>query len=162
MWHGDRMAVNFDLVRELQAIREGGTAGAPFSEREPEPVQIPWSRATGTAVGGSGPSLNLGGGPLKAQVRNAAKQYGWTGGEWRALNELINRESSWNPSAQNPTSTAWGLFQFLDMHWGPGKYLPRGRSSSVAEQIAGGLRYIRDRYGRPSAAISHHNRMNWY
>ena len=151
----------FDLVRELQAVRDQSVGGgAPYSAKEPEPVQIPYSRATGTAVpGGLG---DLGGGPLQAQVKRAAEKYGWTGGEWNKLNELIRRESSWNPKAQNPTSTAWGLFQFLDMHWGPGRYLPRGRSSSTAEQIAGGLRYIRDRYGSPSRAIAHHDRMNWY
>lgn len=153
------MAVNFDLVRELQAIRESQIGGAPFSAKEPDPVKIPFSRATGTAVPGSDISLSSG---LKKAVQSAAAKYGWTGSEWNNLNELIQRESSWNPKAQNPTSTAWGLFQFLDMHWGPGKYLPRGRSSSTQEQIAGGLKYIRDRYGSPSAAIAHHNRMNWY
>ena len=33
---------------------------------------------------------------------------------WPALNQLVRNESSWNPNAQNPSSSAYGLFQFLD------------------------------------------------
>ncbi|MBU5900557.1 transglycosylase SLT domain-containing protein, partial [Vibrio cholerae O1] len=42
---------------------------------------------------------------------------GW-GDQWGDLNWLVNKESSWNPNAQNPTSTAYGLFQFLNGTWG--------------------------------------------
>jgi hypothetical protein len=45
-------------------------------------------------------------------------------------------------------------------HGGP--YLPAGRNSTVAQQAQGGLRYIRERYGTPAAALAFHNRNNWY
>ena len=127
-------------------------------------VHLAVTKALAAFAGGGGGGVGaVGGGPLKDKVKNyAARAYGWTGGEWGNLHELIQRESSWNPAAQNPHSTAWGLFQFLNMHWGPGRYLPAGRGSSVDQQIQGGLRYIKDRYGVPSRAIAHHNRMNWY
>jgi hypothetical protein len=54
-------------------------------------------------------------GPVVAQVRKAAAAHGWgSGAEWNALSWLISHESSWNPRAQNPVSTAYGLFQFLN------------------------------------------------
>jgi hypothetical protein len=36
---------------------------------------------------------------------------------------VIWRESNWNPSAKNPSSTASGLAQFLDSTWGWGQEL---------------------------------------
>lgn len=89
-----------------------------------------------------------------AAFTHAQENYGWNNQELASLDTLINNESGWRPDAQNPTSTAFGLFQFLDMHKQPGGYLPNGNNSSIEEQIAGGLRYIRDRYGTPSNALA--------
>ncbi len=85
----------------------------------------------------------------QAIVRDiAAKQFGWTGGEWDALYGLVQRESGWNPAAANPTSAARGLFQkMINMH-GP-------IESTVEGQAAWGLNYIRQRYGSPSRALQH-------
>jgi len=33
------------------------------------------------------------------------------------VDEIIRRESNWNPTAKNPKSTAYGLCQFLDGTW---------------------------------------------
>lgn len=150
----------FEGLRKLREVRDGGGAQSPFST--PEPPQVNMIGQGGGIVGSPGiGGISMDGG-LQQAVRRAAARYGWGDNEWGALNTLIQKESSWNPQAQNPTSTAWGLFQFLDMHWGPGRYLPRGRNSSVPEQIAGGLRYIKDRYGSPSRALAFHLRNNWY
>lgn len=150
---------DFDLVRRLQDVRaQSGGAQAPFTQ--PAPPAAPSGGGGGGGSPSSGPPL--GDTSLKAYVQREAAKYGWSGGEWNNLDELIQRESSWRPTIKNPNSTAWGLFQFLDMHYGPGKYLPNGRNSTVPQQVAGGLRYIKERYGSPSRAIAHHNRMNWY
>ena len=51
-------------------------------------------------------------GTAKAQVKAVAAKYGWhTGREWDAIKWLVQKESSWNPRAANPTSSARGLFQ---------------------------------------------------
>src|SRR5690625_6394381 len=51
-------------------------------------------------------------GDVVGKVRGVADKYGWgSGGQWSALSQLISRESSWNPNAANPRSTARGLFQ---------------------------------------------------
>lgn len=54
--------------------------------------------------------------------------------EWGAI---IACESGGNPTAQNASSTASGLYQFLDSSWrayGGGKYAPRARDATPAQQ----------------------------
>ncbi|MBB1046465.1 phage tail tape measure protein [Dietzia cercidiphylli] len=111
-------------------------------------------------VFGGGSSLDLSGiaGDNLTIGQAAAEMVGWTGGEWAALKELWTRESGWNNNAQNPTSTAYGIAQFLDSTWAP--YGPK--TSDPAKQIEYGIRYIQQRYGTPSAAVAFHDANNWY
>jgi hypothetical protein len=88
----------------------------------------------------------------------AASMFGWGGGQWNALDWLVSHESSWNPNAQNPTSSAYGLFQFLDGTWGP--YGPK--TSDPRKQAEYGLRYIKDRYGSPEKAKAFWEGHHWY
>lgn len=76
-----------------------------------------------------------------------------------ALGELLRRESSFNPGAQNPTSTAYGLFQFLDKTWGT---VGATKTADPYGQALAGLRYIQQRYGTPEAALAFHTRKGWY
>jgi hypothetical protein len=85
----------------------------------------------------------------------AAQLYGWTGPEWVALNNVAMRESGWNPTAQNPTSSAYGIAQNIG---GPGGYpdpSPRG-------QIMWMLNYIKNRYTDPIGAWNHELSAGWY
>jgi hypothetical protein len=93
--------------------------------------------------------------------REAAAKRGWTGSEWTALEQLWTNESDWNPHAQNPTSTAYGIAQFLDSTWsGYGT----SKTSDPERQIEAGLRYIAARYGTPSNALAfwHRQQPHWY
>jgi Transglycosylase SLT domain len=116
------------------------------------------------AGGGSAPAGDLsahGAGAAANQAigRVLAAPYGWsTGQEWADLVSLWNRESGWNNIAQNPSSTAYGIAQFLDTTWAP----YGAKTSNPATQISYGLRYIKDRYGSPSAAWAHENSAGWY
>lgn len=81
-----------------------------------------------------------------------------------ALWKLLYRESSTTPGqlntqAQNSTSTAFGMFQFLDSTWKDYKY---GKTSDAYKQFVNGLAYIKQRYGSPSAALKFHTLNNWY
>lgn len=64
---------------------------------------------------------------------------------------IIRRESGFRPLADNPTSTAYGLFQMLTE-----------RSSDPHRQTLNGLRYIQGRYGSPAAAVAFWQRNHWY
>lgn len=92
-----------------------------------------------------------------------AKRAGWTGAEWEALKTLWNNESGWNNHAQNPTSTAYGIPQFLDSTWATVGYQ---KTSDPATQIAAGIKYIKSRpdYGTPSRALALWNSRSphWY
>jgi TP901 family phage tail tape measure protein len=79
--------------------------------------------------------------------------------EWSALVALINSESGFNPTAQNPTSSAYGLFQFLDSTWSS---VGGSKTSDPALQTIYGLRYIASRYGDPLGAWAFHQAHNWY
>lgn len=75
--------------------------------------------------------------------------------------ELVARESSFNPNAKNPSSSAKGLFQFLD------KTRANYGGNNVDwndpyQQAYAGLRYIKERYGDPVKALEHWDQKKWY
>jgi TP901 family phage tail tape measure protein len=80
----------------------------------------------------------------------AASLYAWTGAQWNALYTLWQGESGWNNNAQNPTSTAYGIAQFLNSTWAG---VGASKTSSAAGQIVAGLKYISQVYGNPSRAL---------
>lgn len=110
-----------------------------------------WGGGTGEAAIPKGPTVEI--------ARRMAAQRGWTGAQWNALSELVSRESSWNPTAQNPTSSAYGLFQFLDSTWAS---VGGRKTSDPGQQLLYGLRYIAQRYGTPLSALGFHDAHNWY
>lgn len=96
---------------------------------------------------------------VQSAVRGVAAGYGWgSGRHWDSLSKLISKESSWNPNAQNPTSTAYGLFQFLNSTWG--SY--GAKTSNPTGQAQAGMKYIKARYGDPEKAWAFHKKNNWY
>lgn len=116
---------------------------------------VAWFKGTAESSGGT-----PGTGPVADQVRSVANTFGWgSGAQWDALSRLIQKESSWNPLAQNPRSSAFGLFQFLDSTWGT---VGGHRTDNPGLQAQFGLRYIQRRYGDPLGALNFHNRNNWY
>ncbi|MTG87388.1 DUF348 domain-containing protein [Cellulosimicrobium sp. BIT-GX5] len=89
-----------------------------------------------------------------------AAERGWTGSQWTCLERLWTKESNWNPTADNPTSSAYGIPQSL-----PGsKMASKGAdwATNPATQIAWGLDYIASVYGSPCGAWSHSQATNWY
>jgi hypothetical protein len=89
----------------------------------------------------------------------AVGQLGGNGGEFGCLENLWGKESGWNPNAQNPSSTAYGIPQFLDSTWaGTGI----AKTSDGYRQIDAGLIYIENRFGSPCGAWSHSQSTGWY
>src|SRR3954451_5704209 len=89
----------------------------------------------------------------------ALSKLGGDGGQFSCLENLWGRESGWNPNAQNQSSTAYGIPQFLDSTWaGTGI----GKTSDGYRQIDAGLIYIDGRYGSPCGAGSRSQASGWY
>lgn len=111
--------------------------------------------------GASSPGdVTPGTGPVVDQVKEAFKAYGWdSGAQWDATDWIVNKESSWNPTAVNPSSGAFGLFQFLGGT--KDQYLPDS-NPNPGVQGAAGAAYIRDRYGDPLSAKAFWEQNGWY
>jgi hypothetical protein len=82
----------------------------------------------------------------------SAEQFG-------CLEKLWGKESGWNPNAQNPTSTAYGIPQFLNSTWASTGI---AKTSDGYRQIDAGLIYIDSRYGSPCGAWAHSLSTGWY
>jgi hypothetical protein len=115
--------------------------------------------AVASAVTGTLPASGQSG-PIKDIVKGVVASRGWNvGAQWTALERLVQKESSWIPTAQNPTSTAYGLFQFLNSTWASTGI---AKTSDPALQAEAGARYIQARYVDPIRALAFHDANNWY
>ncbi|MEE1939271.1 transglycosylase SLT domain-containing protein [Streptomyces sp. TRM 70361] len=94
-----------------------------------------------------------------AEVKAMAQQI-VGGGQFQCFSSIVERESSWNYRAENPSSGAYGLVQAL----------PASKMSSAgadwrtnpATQIKWGLNYMNDRYGSPCGAWEFWQANHWY
>lgn len=164
-----------DVLSPFNAVLDrisGGVGGSALGQLTGDVARKAFSMATDwvkgavaavTEPGDTSPVdvSGLGGSPAKNRVlgQQRAALRGWTGPQWTALDKLVFKESSWDHLAKNPTSTAFGLFQFLDSTW---KSVGATRTSDPGKQIEAGLKYIAQRYVNPSAALAFHNKNNWY
>lgn len=115
------------------------------------------AQAAANAVGGPATANEA---ANKKLGQSLAQAYGWgTGQQWTALNNLVMSESGWNNTAQNPTSTAYGIGQFLDSTWAS---VGGQKTSNPTAQINYMLAYILGKYGTPVAAWNFHLANNWY
>lgn len=100
-------------------------------------------------------------GSTRAIAQQLAAQRNWGAGpNWTALQWLIQKESGWDPRAQNPSSGAYGLPQAL-----PGSKMASAGAdwrTNPATQIRWMLGYIADRYTTPIKAMQFHRKHNWY
>ena len=151
-----------DILAELLGPYRSALAGEEMDRQDPiYGTLFPdlSSESASEGQGRQGAPMGPPGSVEEMVKRMAARQYGWTGEQWRALDELVSRESGWNPQADNPTSTAYGLFQFLDS---TRENYGIGLNASPRAQARAGLRYVHDRYDSPLDAIAFHDRNNYY
>ena len=122
----------------------------PGSPMGPGAVMMP-NRMGGRITPGVAPPANYSGGNQQTwdQVYAAFTEAGFPPGEWGALVNLLNGESGWRPTVANPSSGAFGLFQFLGST--QKAYLPDKNPDPYIQGRAG-MKYIKDRYGSPAAA----------
>jgi hypothetical protein len=87
--------------------------------------------------------------------------FGWKAkSQFRFLNKLWMRESSWNKYATNPWSGAYGIPQAV-----PGNKMSSVGAdwrTSAETQIRWGMRYVKSVYGSPEGAWDHEINDGWY
>lgn len=99
-------------------------------------------------------------GSVEALMQQMAAAKGWSGTQWQDLYAVEMREAGFNLNAQNPTSGAYGLAQFIN---GPSEYAQYGgNANTAAGQITAMLNYITQRYGNPANAWLHEESFGWY
>lgn len=93
-------------------------------------------------------------------ARSMLSSYGWSSSQFSCLDSLWTKESGWRTTADNPSSSAYGIPQAL-----PGSRMASAGDdwrTNPATQIEWGLGYIKERYGTPCAAWGHSKDVNWY
>ncbi len=145
-------------VQALMEMREGNSARSlrPFQRPQfeaPKPGQVPMlpGAPQQASFGGSAPAQNFGSGD-------------WRGSLSPAESWIIQKESSFNPRADNPTSTAFGIWQGLDS-----TRKAYGRKVGVDpntvnpwQQLAMFRSYVKDRYGTAEGAQRFWQAKGWY
>ncbi len=103
--------------------------------------------------------------PSVTDPREIARQmmvnkYGWGEDQFACYDKIIMRESKWNPYADNPRSSAYGIPQAL-----PGSKMASAGAdwrTNPATQIRWGLGYVESRYGTPCGAWGFKRWHGWY
>ncbi len=90
--------------------------------------------------------------------RALLSEYGFDDSQFSCLDSLYVSESDWRVTADNPSSSAYGIPQALTAtHDLPADYM-----TSAESQIRWGLDYIASRYGTPCSAWGFKQGNGWY
>jgi hypothetical protein len=143
----------------LEAARAAEAAAAQAAAEEAARAEAARAAEAAAAAARPGQGTNAPVAPAGSYRDYALQKLGGDAGQFSCLQNLWGKESGWNPNAQNPSSTAYGIAQFLDSTWaGTGI----AKTSDGYRQIDAGLIYIEKAYGSPCAAWSHSQANNWY
>jgi SLT domain-containing protein len=83
--------------------------------------------------------------------------------EWTPLlSEIVKRESSFDPTAKNPTSSAYGYGQFVKKTRAQYEKSSGLNYDNPVHQLVMMGQYVKDRYGTPSKALAFWNKNHWY
>ena len=140
------------LRAEAEAKERARKAAEEKARREKE-------QSTTTAQSSSSGSYSLS--DYQAYAKDLViNTYGWSEYDFECLVKLWNRESGWNPNSHNSSSGAHGIPQSLPAS----KMASEGADyyTNGYTQIRWGLKYIKGKYGSPSAAWAHSQSKGWY
>lgn len=87
------------------------------------------------------------------------KKAGIPESDWENVDKIIKPESGWNPKAQNPQSSAYGLAQFLDDTWGS---VGCAKTDDPVEQLRCADLYVKQRYEGWAGAVKYREKNGSY
>jgi Transglycosylase SLT domain len=144
-----------------QAAREAAEKAAAEKAAAEKAAQEAAARDAAAKKAAAAPAPAAGG--SSSAPRGSFKDYAMSkvgsAQQFSCLENLWGKESGWNPNAQNPSSTAYGIPQFLNSTWASTGI---AKTSDGYRQIDAGLIYIDSRYGSPCGAWAHSQSTGWY
>ncbi|WP_407659760.1 aggregation-promoting factor C-terminal-like domain-containing protein [Kineococcus indalonis] len=162
-------AVPDHLLAAARAERQVTTAAAWFSAQdlrtsadarvEAERVAAEQARLAAEAAAAAEAARSAQRDP-RGVARALAAERGWGEQQFSCLDSLWTKESGWDHTADNPTSSAYGIPQAL-----PGRKMATAGAdweTNPVTQITWGLGYIERSYGTPCSAWAHSESHNWY
>jgi hypothetical protein len=152
----DRLAAEEAARAEAARIEAERAEAARVEAERAEAARVAEAQAA-AARPGQGTAAAVA--PAGSYQDYALSKLGGNRSEFTCLENLWGKESGWNPNAQNPTSSAYGIPQFLDSTWASTGI---AKTSDGYRQIDAGLIYIENRYGSPCGAWSHSQAQGWY
>ena len=93
----------------------------------------------------------------RPDIKTYAKEK--VGEEWWAFNYIAMHESGWVNTAQNPTSSAFGIFQFLNSTWAAVGCI---KTEDAYIQVDCAIEYMQTRYGSITNAQIFWKNHRWY
>ena len=148
-----------DRLAAEEAARVAAEEAARVAAEEAARAEAARAGEAAAAAAGPGRGTAAAVAPAGSYQEYAMAKLGGSGSEFTCLENLWGKESGWNPNAQNPSSTAYGIAQFLNSTWaGTGI----AKTSDGYRQIDAGLIYIQNRFGSPCGAWAHSQSKGWY
>jgi hypothetical protein len=131
------------------------TTEATNAQNQAQVTAYTGGNATGTGGGVSGPSK------FQTHMQTAIKR--GVPADWAPLlSEIVRRESSYNPYAKNPNSSAYGYGQFLTSTRNNYEKKTGLDYNDPVNQLIMMYQYVKDRYGTPQNALAFWNKNHWY
>lgn len=79
--------------------------------------------------------------------------------DWANVDAIVRPESGWDPTAQNPSSSAYGLAQFLNATWGA---VGCQKTSDPVIQLQCADKYVKSRYQTWAGAVEYRKQNGTY
>lgn len=136
-------------LRDVKFTRDGQPmVGTGYFDPKTGSMRLlPVQDAYGDGSGGQFLPDDIAGDPIKGSIAEAATRYGIPAGH--ALS-IVAQESGFNPNTTMQSSSAKGLFQFLDADR---KQYGVSTDSPLPQQIDAGMRKMKDNYDAAKAAL---------
>lgn len=147
-------------VKMKEEVREKPVTEVKADCKEPEPVMP--APVDETPSNSSSPKASSKTSPPKTTVTSTKTDWMRAAGipesDWQYVDYIVNRESSWNPNAVNPSSGACGLAQSLPCH----KSEVYGAWNDPVAALKWQYDYVQQRYGGYAGAYAFWTKNHWY